>query len=444
MRGHKKEKPRTYVLEPMEDARRAGRTAVLRVNARAPGNQAIARQFYRWLKGRDHYEGKSIELEIPASKKAGAPDVTAIVTIAMDVTAHGHTVVHMSIPHAGKGHYDIYHYRLYAVDAKNRRHAFPIPEPAEEEHFDDAPFERLSDFPEGERFSLSPERHRHILDDDVDIVVRMDEPRYSVPLDVPSSSRAHELFDEAFEELQDLANDRRLSKKQRKQNAKGMKRFRDVHDRLMDQERRRDLKVEHNWVTETLRMMKESEDAGWYGQAERFLKGGPGGSVLARAAREDEMREQLRKQHHLHRALEQGAREQEAQARLRQQQHDDALQFIRRTRAKEQGSPSGAYTDVDAHIGALLDGGGGSDGEGVNAAHMLRIGTLLLDCITLAGDTGDADMIAKLGTLAQVCGHCDHVGACHHRCKHCKHAAYCNTDCARADWTRHREEECKK
>ena len=385
------------------------------------------------------YEGKSIELEIP-DKKTG--DVTAIVTVAMDVTTTGNPVVHLSIPHVGKGHYDIYHYTLYAVDAKNRRHAFPLPDPEEEAHFDE-PFERLSDFPEGERFSLSPQRHRHILDDDeddVNIVVNEDERRYSVPLDVPT--RAHEMFDEAFGELQDRVNDRRLSKKQRKANAKGMKRFRDVHERLVEQERKRDLKVEHNWVTETLRMMKESEDAGWYGQADRFLRGrgGPSGSVLARAAREDEMREQLRKHHHLHRALEQSAREeQEAieRARIRQQQHEDALEFIRRSRIKEQGSPGGAWTDIDAHIGTLVDGG---EGEGVNAAHMLRIGTLLLDCITLAGDTGDADMIAKLGTLAQVCGHCDHVGACHHRCKHCKHTAYCNTDCARADWTRHRAE----
>ena len=252
----KEEKPRTYVLDPLEDARHAGRTAALRVSARAPGNEAIARQFYRWLKGRDLYEGKSIELEIPGRKSDGG-DVTAIVTVAMDVTTFGHTTVHLSIPHAGKGHYDIYHYALYAVDAKNRRHAFPVPEEEEEE---EEPFVRLSDFPEGERFSLSPPRRRqsHILDedeDDVDIVIHEEEePRYIVPLDVPLS-REHEMFDEAFGELQDRVNDRRLSKKQRKANAKGMKRFREVHDMLADRERRREMNLEHDWVTENPRKL---------------------------------------------------------------------------------------------------------------------------------------------------------------------------------------------
>lgn len=409
----KEEKPRTYVLDPLEDARHAGRTAALRVSARAPGNEAIARQFYRWLKGRDLYEGKSIELEIPGRKSDGG-DVTAIVTVAMDVTTFGHTTVHLSIPHAGKGHYDIYHYALYAVDAKNRRHAFPVPEEEEEE---EEPFVRLSDFPEGERFSLSPPRRRqsHILDedeDDVDIVIHEEEePRYIVPLDVPLS-REHEMFDEAFGELQDRVNDRRLSKKQRKANAKGMKRFREVHDMLADRERRREMNLEHDWVTETLRLMKESEEAGWYQQAERFLE-------RYRAPPPPDIRRE---------------------AERRQREHDDALEFIRRTRAKEQGSPSGAFEEMDAHIGALLDDGSG--GEGVSDAHLKRIGTLLLECVALAADTGDADMIAKLGTLTQVCGHCDHVGACHHRCKHCKHTAYCNTDCARADWERHRAAEC--
>lgn len=398
----KKEKPRAYVLEPTDAS--AGHSAVLRVGAREAGNEAIARQFYRWLKGHDHYEGKSIELVLPDKMGGG----TAIVTVAMDAPLYGNTVVHLSIPHAGKGHYDIFHYKLYAVDVKNRRYAFPIPKQG---HFaEEAPFERLSDFPEGERFSLSPERRQsHILDDDI-VIREEEERRYSVPLDVPS--RAHELFDEAFEELKELSNDRRLSNKQRKANARGMKRFRDVHDILVDQDRRRELKLERDWITETLRMMKESEDAGWYGQAERFLHGrAQQGSIQAPGRRREADRRQ-KKEH----------------------------EFTRRTRAREQASPSGAFEELDAHIGALLVDDGGEGGEGVSVVHMLRIGTLLENCVMIAAETGDADMIAKLGTLSQVCGHCDHVGACHHRCKHCKHTAYCNTDCARADWTRHRAE----
>lgn len=469
MRAAKKkaDHPHTYVFEPSVGAQREGRKAVLRVDATAPGNWAIARQLHRWLLGKDLFEEVHIELVLPDKEGGGI----GIVTPSTHHHYHpGSVAVHVSVPHRGRAHYDVFDYTVYPVDAEGFRHHYPIP--AEEEEELELDFVRLTNFPEGEeyeRLSMSPPRSppaRHILDNDDDINIVIEEQRdddvsYDVPLDVPPSKidieRAREAFDESLGELRESLNDPRLSKKQREANNRGMKRVRTVYDRLLEREAEREERQADQWVRDTLRMMKESEEAGWYGQAERFLqRHGGGRSVLQQAAREEELeqraREDLRRHHRAHKALEQRAREEQETRELldrsrrkiqAQKEHEEALEFIRRTdrrsRAQQQQSPSGAFEAMDAQIGAHLSGGN-VEGDTLGAAHMLRIGTLLLDCVTLAADTRDADMIAKLGTLTQICGHCDHVGGCHHRCKRCNRTAYCDADCARADWTKHQRE----
>jgi len=418
--------PHTYVLEPSSETAKRGRKAVLRVEAKAPGNKKIADQLLRWLRWQDHLEGNSITIALPDAEGGGTGTLTIVPM--QDPSNPKRVTVRLSVAH-GRDHYDHFDYDLYPVNVRGEREMLRTSTERFPRDLDEGPLRRLSDFGEEEleRGSLNivpfhrlrEEPRRHILDDP-------DEEEEEEFMD-----EAHEKFDAAFAELQDKLNDPFMSIPQRDAKERTIQRFVIVHDRLMQQLAEQDARYERQWTRAMRHMMEEeeAEENSIFAQAERFLR--------QRGHRESPVLQGMLEQQEEERRR---VRERHAYQRKREREELEREHHLKKHR--EIDSPGGgSIEDVDAAmiIGGQIAPGFTVQNTGVGKAHMLAIGTLLLDCVTIAGDTGDADMIAKLGHLTQICGHCAHVG-CHHRCKRCKKVAYCDTDCQHAHWEEHKKE----